>query len=176
MSTSTLISVAGEHCPACGAPLATDQRYCVDCGERRGEPRLPFMDGRTPPPAPAPVREPRGASAAALIAGVATLLVALAVGVLIGRSGQRPVASNSPNYRVVTVPAAGGTAAAAATATPSAVATTTAAKATKKGKPKQHATQPVQKAATPPPTVKVGQKGHGRGYKNGKFTGDFFDP
>jgi hypothetical protein len=173
MSTSTLISVAGERCPACGSPLATDQRYCIDCGERRGEPRLPLMGGPTPPPAPR-AREPRGASAAALIAGVATLLVALAVGVLIGRSGQRPVAANSPSYRVVTVPAAGGTTAAAATATPSAVATTTVAKALKKAK--KAATPPPQKAATPPPTVKVGQKGHGRGYKNGKFTGDFFGP
>ena len=28
--------------------------------------------------------------------------------------------------------------------------------------------------ATPPPVVKLGSKGHGPGYKDGKFTGDFF--
>ena len=34
----------GEQCPSCGKPMATDQRYCLECGSRRGDPRLPFMD------------------------------------------------------------------------------------------------------------------------------------
>ncbi len=29
-------SPAAASCPACGAPLAADQRYCVECGARRG--------------------------------------------------------------------------------------------------------------------------------------------
>jgi hypothetical protein len=34
----------GEPCPACGAPLAGDQRYCLHCGGRRPEARLEFLD------------------------------------------------------------------------------------------------------------------------------------
>ena len=33
-----------EQCPSCGALVAADQRYCLECGHRRGDPRLPFMD------------------------------------------------------------------------------------------------------------------------------------
>ena len=32
----------GEPCDPCGAPLAADQRYCLECGARRGEPRVPI--------------------------------------------------------------------------------------------------------------------------------------
>ena len=85
------------HCGADGA----DQRYCLDCGNRRGEPRLPFMDAVVfmdsvkhpgeprPPPPPPPRRAPAADdhANAALIAGVATLVLAIGVGVLIGRSG-----------------------------------------------------------------------------------------
>ena len=57
-----------ESCPNCGARMAADQRYCLNCGHRRGDPRLPFMDavvfmesmnaaaggaGAAPPPPPA---------------------------------------------------------------------------------------------------------------------------
>ncbi len=41
---SSLVPTTGEQCPACGALMAADQRYCLECGQRRGEPRLPFMD------------------------------------------------------------------------------------------------------------------------------------
>jgi hypothetical protein len=34
----------GEPCPACSAPLAGDQRYCLHCGARRPEARLEFLD------------------------------------------------------------------------------------------------------------------------------------
>lgn len=90
---------SGETCPSCGASLAVDQRYCLECGHRRGDPRLPFMDAvvfmeainqpQTPPPPPAPRDSPpRGLTAnASLIAGIATLVLAIGVGVLIGRSG-----------------------------------------------------------------------------------------
>ena len=62
---SSLVPTTGEQCPACGALMAGDQRYCLECGQRRGEPRLPFMDAvvlmdtvvkgprQAPPPAPA---------------------------------------------------------------------------------------------------------------------------
>ncbi len=32
----------GEPCEECGAPLAADQRYCLNCGQRRGEPRVDY--------------------------------------------------------------------------------------------------------------------------------------
>jgi len=90
-----------DNCPSCGASLAPDQRYCLACGHRRGDPRLPFMDAvvfmesskRQPQPqsaaapAPPPDRRPFMSANASLIAGVATLVLAIGVGVLIGRSG-----------------------------------------------------------------------------------------
>jgi hypothetical protein len=91
-----------DSCPNCGARMAADQRYCLNCGHRRGEPRLPFMDAvvfmesmgsgpggaATPPPPPSePKPSNRMNANAALIAGVATLVLAIGVGFLIGRSG-----------------------------------------------------------------------------------------
>ena len=32
----------GEACATCGASLAADQRYCLNCGERRAATRVPF--------------------------------------------------------------------------------------------------------------------------------------
>lgn len=93
-----------DHCPSCGASLAPDQRYCLHCGQRRGDPRLPFMDAvvfmesakrqpqaeaaaTTAAQAPLPDRRPFMSANASLVAGVATLVLAIGVGVLIGRSG-----------------------------------------------------------------------------------------
>lgn len=91
-----------DNCPSCGASLAPDQRYCLACGQRRGDPRLPFMDAVVfmesskpqpqPQSAPAPTeppadRRPFMSANASLVAGVATLVLAIGVGVLIGRSG-----------------------------------------------------------------------------------------
>jgi hypothetical protein len=92
-----------ESCPNCNARMAADQRYCLNCGHRRGDPRLPFMDAvvfmesmnapggggaATPPPPPNKSGgDSRWNANAALIAGVATLVLAIGVGFLIGRSG-----------------------------------------------------------------------------------------
>lgn len=95
------IAGSGDNCPNCGASLAPDQRYCLACGNRRGDPRLPFMDAvgfmestKQPVPAetavataPPPDRRPFMSANASLVAGVATLILAIGVGVLIGRSG-----------------------------------------------------------------------------------------
>jgi hypothetical protein len=103
--------------------MAADQRYCVDCGHRRGEPLLPFMDavtsvgspdapggaGRTPPP-PRSRRgdAPRRPSAnAALIAGVATLILAIGVGFLIGRAGHEGGSSGSQGTEKITIEGGG---------------------------------------------------------------------
>jgi hypothetical protein len=113
-----------ESCPNCGARMAADQRYCLNCGHRRGEPRLPFMDAvvfmestgssgaaGTPPPAPSePQPSNRMNANAALIAGVATLVLAIGVGFLIGRSGHEGannVAAEAP-IKVIEVGGGGG--------------------------------------------------------------------
>ncbi|HET7510710.1 MAG TPA: hypothetical protein VFJ65_10725 [Solirubrobacterales bacterium] len=81
--------------------MLPDQRYCLACGARRGDPRLPFMDAvvfmdamKQPQPAPAaaapapqPEHRPWMSANASLVAGVATLVLAIGVGVMIGRSG-----------------------------------------------------------------------------------------
>jgi hypothetical protein len=80
----------GDRGVACGAPLSSDQRYCVVCGERRGAPRfsLPAIaavpEAVSAAPPPKPPRNARPGSGTTLVAGVATLLLAVLVGVLIG--------------------------------------------------------------------------------------------
>jgi hypothetical protein len=86
----------GEPCPACGAPLASDQRYCLNCGRRRAGARVPYADllaGRapeevltpaaSPPPPPAPPPR-RTVPAGMALAGAGGVALVLAVGVLIG--------------------------------------------------------------------------------------------
>jgi hypothetical protein len=81
-------------CATCDAPLADDQRYCLECGARRNGARLPFMEGplRTkadPAPSPPPSRERplQAITPSMAAAGVAAAVLFLGVGVLIGRSG-----------------------------------------------------------------------------------------
>ncbi|WP_445152558.1 hypothetical protein [Baekduia sp. Peel2402] len=99
----------GEPCPACGAPLAGDQRYCLHCGARRPEARLEFLDvldadvrarqGAAfagPPPAGgfAPAAAPHAAAPsgvagrlnanAGLLAVAALLVLMLLIGLLLG--------------------------------------------------------------------------------------------
>jgi hypothetical protein len=126
-------------CRACGSPLAVDQRYCLQCGARRAEARLPFLDilaQQVPQRAvsaaatgPAP-SSPGGwlgrmSTNAAAVAGVACLLLALGVGVLIGGLGQNDSAA-SATPQVISVGAAAPAPAApvASTTAPAATETT----------------------------------------------------
>jgi hypothetical protein len=192
-----LAATVGDRCADCGAPLAVDQRYCVECGERRGQPRFPVVastaDGARAPARPRrPWRWPHVSAGGTLVAGIATLLLAMGVGVLIGHSGNSSSnqRASTPPVQVVTVSGGGGGALAAAGAPTSK--TAAAKKSTAKAnaaKAKAHAKTAVNphKAAAaaskvlgtsgktlPPPTVTVGQQGHGAGYQGGKFTGTFF--
>jgi hypothetical protein len=174
---------AGDRCANCGSALASDQRYCLECGERRGQARFTAAPPTKRPPV---VREetarrmaPRFSSASTLIAGVGTLLLAMGIGVLIGRSGPSRNAGNS-TVRVVNL-GGGATASTASTAsTPTTAASTGAHKSNGKGKHKaaSNATANVTQTVKniPPPTVTVGAAGQGKGYSNGKFTGTFFGP
>lgn len=99
------LAQSGEQCPSCGSHVTPDQRYCLRCGERCGDPRLPFMsavtfmDAMKSPAAagasaPPPRRSQRRVSPnMALFATIGVLLLAMGVGVLIGRSGNHSVAT-----------------------------------------------------------------------------------
>jgi hypothetical protein len=105
------------RCTACGAPLAADQRYCLECGERGTRMSSVLADG--PPgsqaaaqPPSAPPGPPGAASgdsgrngALAIIAGVGVLLLAMGVGVLIGRAGSG--SGHAPAAQVITVGGSG---------------------------------------------------------------------
>ena len=95
------LGLHGEPCATCGVPLAADQRYCLDCGARRADARLPFRDilAAAPVPhvahgsahgaAPAPAAHADGnrSGTLAALAGLGVVLLALAAGVLIGQAG-----------------------------------------------------------------------------------------
>ena len=82
-----------EPCEECGAPLDPQQRYCVSCGARRGNGANPSsryfaaMSKRAHRPPPrAPVKAASGSRAAA-VGFFALLPIAVAIGVVVGRSG-----------------------------------------------------------------------------------------
>ncbi|HEX5923973.1 MAG TPA: hypothetical protein VFY45_09080 [Baekduia sp.] len=134
-----LLGDPNAPCRTCGSPLAADQRYCLQCGARRAEARLPFLDilaqqvpqGAGAPAATGPAASPpsnwlgRMSTNTAAVAGVACLLLALGVGVLIGGLGQNDSAA-SATPQVISVGSAAPAAAAAApsVATPALTETT----------------------------------------------------
>jgi hypothetical protein len=189
--------------------MAIDQRYCLNCGHRRGEPRLPFMDAVTfmgamnqPPQeaaaaAPPPPPQKSGISpSTTLIAGIATLVLAVGVGVLIGRSGNNdstPVANQKPTV----IQVGGGTGEAEETTEPTTTggknAKSSGGKTAKKSKGKKEPaveegsnggskaaqevlhTAPGVKEAKP--EVQVGEKcekGSAGCSEGGEFNGNFF--
>jgi hypothetical protein len=97
--------------------MAHDQRYCLECGERRlpasslllaGRPGAgaaasvaPPGAPRVPPAAPPGEAPPQRNGTLMVIAGVGVLLLAMGVGVLIGRSGAGRQGSAAP--QVITV-------------------------------------------------------------------------
>lgn len=181
-SSLTPLAISREQCPSCAATLATDQRYCVECGQRCGAPRLPLPTANArPEQAPGSRRQSRRFSASAnntIIAGIGTLLLAMGIGVLIGRSATNSATKlASPAVQVVTVPGA-GTAPAQSTETQtstSAAATTKSAGAVSSAAAKSSAGAAPKKAApAPAKSVTVGTAGKGPGYQKGHFTGNFF--
>ena len=119
--TQSLVSASvGDRCVNCGSSLASDQRYCVVCGERRGAARFtlpattPVVETSSPSPrnGDGGRNRPRVSGGATLVAGVGTLLLAMGVGVLIGHNSggsTKTVAAAAPKVTVITT--GGGTAA-----------------------------------------------------------------
>ena len=129
-----ILGEPGTPCRVCGSALAEDQRYCLSCGERRAETRLPFLQilaGQRPEAPEAPAAATRRSSAresvarfsnnTAAIAGIGCLLLAVGVGVLIGQGNE--TAQSTPPPQVISV---GGAGAGAATSTDAATADTSA--------------------------------------------------
>ncbi len=142
------LGASGEPCSTCGALLAADQRYCLNCGARRTDARLAFKEilaskgaavvgvegtagdyGIAPTAGAPPTAPPLGAasrrgdggnrSGLAALGGLACLLLALGVGVLIGNSGNdRTPTTPAPQVISVGGAAAGTAAGAAGTTTP----------------------------------------------------------
>ena len=92
-------SEAAARCSSCGSAIAHDQRYCLECGERLA-PVSGFLLGRSPgrrlrrAPRPLPRTRPRRlgrrpprSNVLGVLGGVGLLLLAMGVGVLIGRAG-----------------------------------------------------------------------------------------
>jgi hypothetical protein len=194
-ATHSLVATTGEQCPSCGTHVAPDQRYCLACGARCGEPRLPIMDAVTFMDA---MKQPRDASTPppqrpqrrvspnmALFATIGVLLLAMGVGVLIGRSGNHSVASAPVAPQVIKFD--GGEEAATASSKGTS-GTGTIGGSSKKEKPKalkkkaesQAGAEAVLPTAPgvklPPAKIQPGDKCEEgvAGCKNGKF-GNFFE-
>lgn len=151
------VAADGGTCPECGSALAADQRYCLNCGSRRGEARVDYqtqiVNGRQPATAGAPAAaqansRPQWSPGLALgaIGAIAVLGVMLLLGVLIGKK------DNGTSQTV----AAQAPAATTAAPTPT-TATTAAAPAKSKGGNKPAAAA----AATAPGAGNVVQGGSG---------------
>jgi hypothetical protein len=175
--------------------VAADQRYCLACGGRCGEPRLPFMSAvtfmdamKTPAggaSSSAPPRRPqrRISSNTALFATIGVLLLAMGVGVLIGRSGNHSVAT-APQAAPIVIHGGGGEEEVKTASTENGGSATggSSKKVTKKVLKKEassqgdtenvlHAKVPLVKAGT---QIGGACEEGAAGCKGKKFTGEFF--
>jgi hypothetical protein len=193
------VARSGDRCSSCGQSLASDQRYCINCGQRRGKPRFSFSElsgKKKEAPAAAPKQKPRHqrlSQGLAFIAGIATLLLAMGVGVLIGHNSNgnsKVQQASAPQQQVIRLEGGGAVSGSGGNATKK-VATHTTQSSTTSGEPVTHIVlskkqvQAVRKAETnvlgqgaqnlAPPTVQPGSPcAHGAGCQGGKFTGNFF--
>jgi hypothetical protein len=105
----------GEPCHGCGSPLAADQRYCLECGQRRGEARVDYRQHLSEPTSaegssspqgpqvepqaaasPEPKKTERDYTPLAAVGGIAVLGLMLLVGVLIGKGNNPTTAPPAP--------------------------------------------------------------------------------
>jgi hypothetical protein len=103
----------GDTCAQCGSVLATDQRYCVNCGWRRGEARVDYatqvLNGGQPANgAVAPTRPAAGMQQSPIFAigAIAVLGVMLLLGVLIGKedNGNTQTVAATPTQTTASTP------------------------------------------------------------------------
>jgi hypothetical protein len=99
-AATQILGREGERCRECGASLAKDQRYCLNCGKRRGDPRIDFRKYETPaqqpqeaaPLPPAEEKPSRDYTPLAAVGGIAVLGIMLLIGVLIGKGDSESAA------------------------------------------------------------------------------------
>ncbi len=90
------------RCDECGATLVEDQRYCLQCGARRGLPRLDFTAyWKVAPPSDGDARETQGSSQATRSSAPsrrlgALLLAAVLAGGILAGAALGPNPPNSP--------------------------------------------------------------------------------
>jgi hypothetical protein len=169
--------VTTESCAQCSAPLAEDQRYCLQCGEPRPHVSGPLSakpveekPPQAPPTLPATPTSPPSTrnNSLALIAGVGVLLLAMGVGVLIGRAGAG--SAKAPPAQVISLGGAAAAGAAGATTTPATTTPATPAptSTTKKGaKAKEPAASgsSITKPAPPSAVQNLRSGGSGQSYE-----------
>jgi hypothetical protein len=126
-----------EPCEVCGAPLDPQQRYCVNCAARRGNGANPSsryfaaMSKKARRPLTRPPSKAGPNSRAAAVGFFALLPIAVALGVVVGRSGS----GNGDNEALLQALRNQEAAAATSTAsTPAPATASTAKKAQKKSK------------------------------------------
>lgn len=126
-----------EPCEECGAPMDPQQRYCVECAARRGNGANPSsryfaaMSKRARRPLAGPAPKPSPSSRAAAVGFFALLPLAVALGVMVGRSNSGGADNSDALLQALREQRAAATTAAAA---PGATAATAAAKAKKSAK------------------------------------------
>jgi hypothetical protein len=134
-----------EPCEECGAPLDPQQRYCVECAARRGNGSNPAsryfaaMSKKSRRPlTKSQAKAPGGGSRAAAVGFFALLPIAVALGVVVGRSGgsgdSNEEALLKALHQAETQQVAAAPVAEEAATTPTEKATKGANKAGKKGK------------------------------------------
>ena len=92
-ATISVLQGTYEPCEECGAPLDPQQRYCVNCAARRGNGANPAsryfaaMGKKARRPLVGPPAKAGSGSRAAAVGFFALLPIAVALGVVVGRSG-----------------------------------------------------------------------------------------
>jgi len=133
-ATISVVQGTYEPCEECGAPLDPQQRYCVNCAARRGNGANPSsryfaaMSKKARRPLTRPPAKAGGGSRAAAVGFFALLPIAVALGVVVGRSG------SDGNDNEALLQALRQQEAATATAAPTTTGATATGKAAKKAK------------------------------------------
>lgn len=165
-TSQMFLGAVSDRCANCGAPLASDQRYCVQCGERRGKGRFSVVSPAPPavtttttqPSAALPPRR-RGPSSATVVAGIATLVLAMGVGVEIGSLSKSSNSGSSGTAKPTVIQLNGNGASAAATTTGATSTPVASAKPHAPTKVKgSEAKKATQAASAPKPTKQAVQK------------------
>lgn len=169
-----------EPCAQCSAPLADDQRYCLQCGEPRPHVSGPLSakhatekPPQAPPTLPTSVSAPPGIVGAppsgrnnsiALLAGIGVLLLAMGVGVLIGRAGAG--SAKAPPAQVISLgPASTATTSTPTTTTPEATTPSSTTKKAAKAKEPVGGGSSITKPAPPSAVQNLRSGGSGQSYE-----------